>query len=90
MLRIPFGWVGFFGRVMREIVKALKVVDLGIPYGFFFNLFDQPLEHADSHPQLLDAKGCKEAGEQVHVDFDILKPFRGILGVFPEFIHMFL
>lgn len=75
---------------MRKVIKAFEVMNLGIADGFFLNLFDEAFQHPQSHPELLHTKGGEEPREKVHMDFNILKSLRGILGMFPEFIEMLL
>lgn len=74
---------------MGKFIKALEVVDLGLLNDLFFNLLDEALQYPHPHPEFFHTEGCHKAGQKIDMDLNVLKPFRGVLGTFPEFIQVF-
>jgi len=80
--------VRFFRRVVGKLVEAFQVKDLGVSNRFLLNFLDEALQDPDPHPELLNAKGGNQASQKIHVDLNILKPLRTLLGVLPELIEV--
>lgn len=86
---LTLGWMRLRGGTVGKFIKALEVVDLRIADRLFLNLFDHPLQDAEPHSQLLNAKGGQKPRQKIEVDLDILQSLGSILAMFPEFLEVF-